>query len=300
MIIVDFQHTVISAVMAEMQGKKLTIDVKLVRHIVINCLRSYKAKFGHEFGEMIIACDTSSNWRKAKFSYYKSHRKKDRDDSGIDWDTIFKTLNEIKKEIDLYFPYTILEVDMAEADDIIATLTKWNTEHNLKPIPPFDFHEEPEPLLIVSGDKDFKQLHKYRNVKQYAPVQKKFITPEYSVPEFLMRHIINGDKGDGIPNILSADDTFASGGRQGKVTAKKLDVWLKFTPDNFHEQEPNKEIVRNFQRNRTIIDFDLIPQDVQDAILEKWNNRVKKDRSKLLSYFMKNGMGNLLENVTDF
>lgn len=301
MIIVDFNQTAISTLMAELAGRTdVEIRKDLIRHMIINAIRSYKVKFGDKYGEVVIACDNRRYWRKDKFPYYKASRKKARQDSGLDWKLIFDTLAEIRAEIAQFFPYQVIDVDGAEADDVIATLAHWSQDNNLKTEGMFG-EAEPQPVLILSGDHDFVQLQRFKNISQFSPIHKKWIKPEGSINAYLMEHIIKGDKGDGIPNILSPDDCFVAQGRQKPVSSKKLAEWVKQTPDEFaNRTDLTADVIRSFNRNRYLIDFDYIPDTVRNNILDAWVNRVAKDRSQLLNYFMENRMKNMIELIGDF
>jgi hypothetical protein len=291
MIVVDYSQTAISNLMAEIGGKKnIDINVPLLRHMIINSIRGYKQKFGSNFGNIVLACDNKNYWRKSVFSYYKAHRKRDRDNSGLDWKTIFEALNLIREEISQFFPYKVLNVDGAEADDIIAVLVEWSQTNDQK-ITVFD--SEPKPLLIVSGDHDFYQLQKYSNVQQYSPIQKKMIKLNQSPIDYLFEHIIKGDTGDGVPNVLSADDSIFAGERQKPITSKRLTEWKKKLPDD-------DAFKRNFQRNKTMVDLTQIPEEIKNNIINTFISQPQKDRSNLINYFMANKMKQMLECVQEF
>lgn len=299
MIIVDFNQTAISTIMAELAGRTdVEIRKDLIRHMILNAIRSYKVKFGAEFGELVIACDNRHYWRKDKFPYYKASRKKARADSGFDWKLIFDTLHEIRAELHAFFPYTVIDVDGAEADDVIAILAEWTQTNDLRADGMFGT-EQPQPVLILSGDHDFIQLQRYKNVQQFSPIHKKWVKPDSTIHSYLMEHIIKGDKGDGIPNILSPDDCFITESRQKPVSAKKLEEWQKLNPDDFHNHVP-VEVARNFQRNRYLIDFSCIPDAVRNHVLTAWTERIKKDRSQLLNYFIEHKMKNMIEHLGEF
>jgi|688.fasta_scaffold157901_3 hypothetical protein len=300
MIIVDFNQTAISTLMAELAGRTdVEIRKDLIRHMIINAIRSYKVKFGAEFGELVIACDNRKYWRKDKFPYYKASRKKARQDSGFDWKLIFDTLSEIKAELHQFFPYQVIDVEGAEADDVIAILTLWTQTNGFKSAEGLFGEPEPQPVLILSGDHDFIQLQKYKNVSQFSPIHKKWIKPDQSIQHYLMEHIIKGDKGDGIPNILSADDTFTTDARQRPITTKKMEPWLSINPDEF-TTHVDTETARNFQRNRYLIDFEYIPDTVRNNIITAWQTQPRKDKSQLLNYFMEHRMKNLIDSLGDF
>jgi 5'-3' exonuclease len=187
MIVVDFNQTAISNLMAEIGNRTdIEIQVPLLRHMILNSIRGYKQKFGKEFGEIVIACDNQSYWRRDYFKYYKAGRKKAREASGLDWKLIFEAITMIRNEIEDYFPYKVINVDGAEADDIIAVLAEWSQQNDFVE----NLFPEPKPFLVLSGDHDFIQLQKYENVKQYSPVQKKYVKPEISPEKYIFEHII--------------------------------------------------------------------------------------------------------------
>ena len=294
MIVVDYNQTAISSLMAELGGRRdVEINVPLVRHMIINSLRSYKRRFGDEFGEMVIACDNRHYWRRQYFPNYKAMRKKSRADSGFDWSAIFEALSLIREEIAEHFPYPVIDVDGAEADDVIATLAEYSQTSNTDGLIPGQ-----EPFLILSSDHDFNQLQKWSNVKQYAPIQKKFVKLTESPEAVLMEHIIMGDKGDGVPNILSDDDTFINGQRQRPIRKDKVAEWKTQQPEEFIT---NDEMWRNFQRNRELVDLSRIPADIKTAIIDSYEAQSgKMDRSGLLNYFIANRMKNMMEVIGDF
>jgi 5'-3' exonuclease, N-terminal resolvase-like domain/T4 RNase H, C terminal len=280
-IIVDLNQVMISTLMVQIGNhKNIKIEEDIVRHMVLNSLRGHKVKFSPEYGEMIIACDDKNYWRKEVYPYYKANRKKEREASELDWNSVFEVLNKIRQELKDNFPYKVIQVEHAEADDIIATLVK-----------EFSYQEK---ILILSGDKDFGQLQKYPSVKQYSPVLKKYIictNPEL----FLKEHIMRGDSGDGIPNFLSPDNSFVMGIRQSPVTSKKLANWVLQEPEQFC----NETMLRNYKRNQQLIDLEYIPAVIADDVLEQYHSQ-KKDRSKLFNYFVSHKLKNLMEAIGDF
>jgi hypothetical protein len=293
MIVVDFNQTAISSMMAELGGRRdVDVNLPLIRHMIINAIRSYKKKFGAEFGNIVIACDNRHYWRREYFPNYKANRKKARQDSGFDWSAIFEALHQIRNELQEHFPYPVIDVDGAEADDVIATLAEYSQTSNTNGL-----IAGQEPFLILSGDHDFNQLQKWSNVKQYAPIQKKFIKLTETPEEVLMEHIIMGDKGDGVPNILSGDDTFITGQRQRPIRKDKLAEWKKQKPEEFIT---NDEMWRNFQRNRELVDLSKIPDEIKDAIIDSYEKQRGGDRSGLLNYFIANRMKQMIELVDEF
>ncbi len=281
MIIVDLNQVMISTLMMQIGNhKNIKLEEDLVRHMVLNSLRAHKVKFSAEYGEMVIACDDKNYWRKQVFPYYKANRKKEREASELDWNTLFESLNNIRQELKDYFPYKVIQIEHAEADDIIAVLVK---EYN-----------HLGKLLILSGDKDFGQLQKYPNVTQYSPVLKKYIS--CTNPDlFLKEHILKGDSSDGIPNFLSEDNVFVMGIRQSPVTSKRLAGWILQEPEQFC----NEAMLRNYKRNQRLIDLEFVPDDIKTQTLEQYNTQIK-DRSKLFNYFIQYQLKNLMEHINEF
>lgn len=293
MIVVDYSQTAISNLMAEIGGRTdIDIQVPLLRHMIVNSIRGYKQKFGKEYGEIVIACDNRTYWRKEYFPFYKAGRKKAREASGLDWKVIFDALNMIRLEIDEFFPYAVVDVDGAEADDVIATLAKWTQTNDRQSI----IFDEPKPFLIISGDHDFIQLHKYENVKQFSPIQKKMVKAEVSPERYVFEHIIRGDKGDGIPNVLSADDSLVNGIRQKPISTKKIEEWYR-NPEAMPQDDDFK---RNYDRNRKLINLEQAPSDITNNIINTFEAKPFKDKSKLLNFFVENKMKNMLEVIEEF
>jgi hypothetical protein len=283
MIIIDLSQVMIATLMAQLGNHtNAEVDENLLRHMVLNSIRANKVKFSPEYGEFVIAADGKMSWRKEFFPYYKANRKRDRDASELNWNLIFESLNKIRDELKTYFPYRVIHLDGAEADDVIATLVKNRTNGM-------------EKTLVLSGDKDFQQLQRYANVKQYSPVLKKFITCKN--PEaFLKEHIIRGDVGDGIPNFLSSDDSLVAGTRQKPISSKKLESWLLADPAEFCTES----MLRGFKRNQQLVDFDFIPKEIERAILDEYAAQADKGRGQLFNYFVTNKLKGLTEAINDF
>jgi len=284
MIIIDLSQVMIATLMAQLGNHtNAEVDENLLRHMVLNSIRANRTKFAKDYpGEFIIAADGKASWRKEVFPYYKANRKRDRDASELNWNLIFESLNKIRDELKEFFPYRVIHIDHVEADDVIATLVK-NRKNPL------------EKVLILSGDKDFQQLQRYPNVYQNSPVLKKYITSK-NPDAYLKEHIIRGDVGDGVPNFLSSDDSLVTGTRQKPISAKKLESWLPSSPEQFCTQD----MLRGFKRNQQLVDFDFIPDNLSQAIMEEYDNQSDKDRSKLFNYFVSNKLKGLTEAINDF
>ena len=283
MIIVDLSQVMISNLMVQLGNHTNTeLEEDLLRHMILNSIRSYNQKFKNEYGEMIIACDAGNNWRRQIFPYYKANRRKNREKSELNWTQIFDTLGKVREELKEYFPYRVIQIDGAEADDIIGTLVD-------------KFGNTSEKILIMSGDKDFVQLQRYMNVKQYDPVQKKWRTTN-DPDRFVKEHIMRGDTGDGVPNFLSADNTFVVGARQKPLSQKKMDAWIHMDPREFCDEN----MLRGYMRNQQLVDLTFVPETLRAQVLEEYEAQAGKGRSKLFNYFIEKRLKNLLESINEF
>ena len=277
MILVDMNQISLASIMMHLHmQKEKQVDENMVRHMILNSLRMYRSRFVSEFGELVLCYDSRHYWRRDYFPEYKHSRRKGREKDTKDWDNIFSCLNKIKEEIKNNMPYKFLEVYGAEADDIIATLCS----------------ESSDEVMILSGDKDFIQLQKYPNVKQYSPITKKMING-INADDYLKEHVLKGDTSDGVPNVLSPDNSFVDGIRQKPLSKKKIAAMID---GNF----PNDEVKRNFQRNKTLIDLGCVPEELRSEILHIYKEAPENSRSKILNYFIKQRLKTLTESIGEF
>ena len=274
--LVDFSQIVIGSYMTA--SKYADVDMDVLRPPVLNSLRIYRTKFIEEYGELILCCDDRKTWRKEMFPNYKASRKKSRQVSGIDWKNLYDCLNQLKDELRYWFPYKFIQIEKAEADDIIATLVGLISERT----------------LILSSDKDFVQLQGF-NVRQYSPMQKKYV--DGNAKWSLHEKIVRGDVGDGIPNIMSDDNVFVDEGRRQKpITAKKVDAWYNLDPNMYCDSE----MLRNYNRNKQLVDLDEIPESIRINISKQFESIKVGDRRRLLTYFINHRLKNLTENLSEF
>jgi hypothetical protein len=283
----------IASIMMQMGNSGGTIETNMFKHMVLNSLRSYRNKFRSKYGELVIATDTGRSWRREVFPYYKASRIKDRDASTLDWEGIHNALREVRSDLKHNFPYRVVEVDGAEADDIIGALChKYGS--NLP---------GGEQILIISGDKDFKQLQSYMNVEQYDPVRSKKIT-ENNPEEYLIEHVLKGDRGDGVPNVLSADNAIVLGIRQSTMTKPRLATLTKAVKSGDWSEilrDPKLSMAhRNYLRNKQMIDLSQIPEDVKNKIFEAYEAEAGKSRDKIFNYLINNRMKHLMEHINEF
>ena len=281
MILLDYSQIALSNIIVQ----KLN-DENMIRHMILNSIRMYNKRYRKEYGQMVICADGMNTWRRQYFPEYKAMRRKGKEQSDVDWTEIFRILHLVKQEIQENLPYKVLHIEGCEADDIIGALTIRTQE--------FGQHE---PVIIVSSDKDFIQLQKYNNVKQWSPIQKKAVTDK-NPRTYLFNHVMRGDAGDGVPNVLSKDDTFISESKQTPLRQTRIDDWLERSDDL--RSAMSDDVYRNYQRNKKLIDLSQIPEDIQQDIINKYDNQKPAMKMKVLNYLIKKRCNNLIEVVEEF
>lgn len=281
MILLDYSQIALSNIIVQ----KLN-DESMIRHMILNSIRMYNKRYRDEYGQMVICADGMNTWRKDYYPYYKAKRKKNRDESSQDWNEIFRILHLVRDEIKENLPYKVVHMEGVEADDIIASLVLQSQEFGMN-----------EPMMIVSSDKDFIQLQKFNNVKQFSPIQKKFVKDD-NPRTYLFNHIMKGDTGDGIPNVLSDDDTFVSDKKQTPLRKTRIAEWLE-NSDNLREVMDD-EIYRNYQRNKKLIDLTEVPETIQQNIIYNYNEQKVAMKMRVLNYLIKKRCNLLIEVVEEF
>ena len=278
MILLDYSSIAMSSLMPQIGDVEGNED--LIRHIILNIIRKFNIQFRDEFGEMVICMDGSKNWRREKYPFYKANRRKNRKNDKHDWKMIYEQINKVRDEVKTSVPFRVVHVDRCEADDCIGTIVE-NADTN-------------QPILILSPDKDFVQLQRYPNVKQFSNIQKKWVEPEVQAVIDLETKILKGDAGDGVPNVLSDDQTFVNEDRQTPLTKKKIESLF---------QDPEAlgtTVARRIIRNRELIDLSRTPQDIKDEIMEQFNQPSKGSVMKLMTMFTRHRMKLMAESLGDF
>ena len=277
MILVDASQIAISHLMVR-QKIEDGINIDSIRRSIVRVLARIQKQFGNEYGKMILCYDDKNYWRSQVFPYYKKNRKQERETSKYDWDLVFSVLNTIRDEIRRYLPYYVIQVQGAEADDVIATLSR---KHHLE-----------DKILILSADKDFIQLQRYQTVKQYDPIRNRWIENEDPI-QYLQEHIIRGDRSDGIPNILTCDDAIVNNKAQKKMSKEKISALASMKPEDF----TNYIRLRNWKRNSELIDFSKIPTNIVDNIVMTFN-KYRVNPSVDIQYFIDNNIQDLIEEFS--
>ena len=279
-ILVDANQIAISHLMVRNKIED-GINIDSIRKSIVRVIARIAKRFGTDYGQVILCYDDKNYWRREIFPFYKKNRKQERASSKYDWDEVFSVLNKIRDEIKSNLPYHVIQVQGAEADDVIASLCIHNSKR-----------ETPEPTLILSADKDFIQLHKYDFVSQYDPIRNRWIENENPV-QYLQEHIVRGDRSDGIPNILTCDDAIVSGKTQKKMSKEKIAALANLDPEQF----TNYIRLRNWKRNSQLIDFTHIPQQVVERILTTFSKN-RPVESVSIDYFIQNNIQDLIEEFS--
>lgn len=284
-ILVDYNQVILASLFGAIGNHhNVDIDENLIRHMFLNSLRLNRKKFTQDYGEIVICADGKNSWRREIFPYYKANRRKSREESELDWNQLFEIINTVRSDLKEYFPYKVIHLDHCEADDAIGTII-----HNNGTL----LNTGGERFLVLSGDKDYIQLHRYANVDQYDPVRKRWIRND-DPDKYLKEHVLKGDTGDGVPNVLSADNVLAIGERQKAMTKKRM-AMLEGGPETMDEAT-----LTRYHRNKTMIDLEEIPQRYKDQIMEVYDADKGIGREKLFNYFVKNKLKNLLTDIQDF
>lgn len=293
MILVDISQVLFAALHVD-PNIKSDINEEMFRHTVLNMIRSYRSKFHKRYGEIVLCYDSHGSWRKREFEHYKAGRKKAKQDSPIDWALVFEIMNNLHAEFKQYLPYKIVRVPHAEADDVIAALAEWSQTNDMVEGVLYDTRK---PVLIISTDKDFKQLQKWNNVEQFNPILKKFII-EPRPDLYLKEHIIRGDAGDGIPNILSPANTFiVEGLRQRVLRSERLAEWVEHDkPEAFCEGT----MLERYRQNQKLIDLSMTPPELKQQIIAEFEGYKTPARSRLIDYFIAKKLTLLMQSLEDF
>lgn len=260
--LIDFSNILYSTFYGSVGAKNVLDEEKVAmwRYFIFNTL--LKIKRVTKADEIVLCMDDSSKkyWRREVFPYYKAKRSIDRAKSTIDYDKFFESVDIFVDDLK-NIPFKQVKVPGAEGDDCIAILCEYLTSNR-------------EQITVVSVDKDLQQLQRYSNVVCYNPVTDQFVKCE-DTHTFLMMHIIKGDSGDGVPNILSEDNIFMQDGkRQKSITQKKLDEMLDI---GLEEWLIRNQLVDNYERNRTMVELssEIIPKSIKHDIIYSYNNYEK-------------------------
>jgi hypothetical protein len=285
-VLVDFNGIALGSILGQLnRGEKLSEN--LVKHIILNNIRMYRVKYPEATWGKLTICTDSKSWRKDVYPQYKANRTASKEkDTKRDWDEIYRLINLTIDDLKSNFPYSIIGVPKAEADDVIGALTA----HLTRPM-------AAEPVVIISADKDFIQLHRLGEVIQYSPMQQKMVKVDSPI-KYMFEHLMKGDSGDGVPNVLSPDNAFTDKIRQTPMRKKVIEEWWE-DRDRLKEVMP-PEAFRNYMRNREMIDLSRTPKNIKDAAINALEDYKYNGRSDILTYLIENKMKMLIECAGEF
>lgn len=233
----------------------------LWRFMVLDAIYQLMLRF--EPSEVVLAVDNKNTWRKSYFPRYKESRKKKRDkDDGINWELIFGIMEKYQKELRHHFPFKVLKIRSAEADDIIAVIAMDGERDS----------------IVSSNDEDFLQLCSART-QIWNPSKQKIMEVD-DPKKFLTMKCLTGQPKDDIFNVLTPDDWGITPQTEGKrkpglgaVGAEKilnegLENWLSKNKKEKFDVVVDAE--KNFKRNQILIDFAKIPNTIRDRVLKAY------------------------------
>jgi 5'-3' exonuclease len=254
------------------------------KYLMLNSIQRLKTK--HQPNEFVI-CFDSYSWRKKYFRFYKARREMTKKKSGMDYKAFIAVIDEIHEDLKTYFPFKVVRVSWAEADDVIAALTK-------------HIGQRGDQIIIASRDKDFKQLLS-SDVMLWDTIEWKWIKCEHP-KTYLIKHILMGDAGDDVPNVRSDDDVFITEGKRQKPCGPK--GVEKILQDGLEEWIKKEGLLENFRRNKRLIRLtkSTIPGRVWNGAIECYEEQpTKKGNYQLLvKYFAENRMRNLQKSIDKF
>lgn len=221
--------------------------------------------------KIVFCMEGFQNWRRDVYANYKCSRADGRAESPVDFDAFFKMNNEFIDDLSKCLQNCLfLKVLHLEADDLIALTTKYMKNWD---------------ITLISTDKDFYQLHKYQNFKQWDPIKNRFIQvidPNVA----LMQKIITGDKSDDIPQLKKG---------VGPKTVEKILI------EGLQDWLIKNDLQKRFDENRRLIDFDFIPQEFHQTaigILQNWRQG-KFDGREFYNFIVKHNLGAALEMLDE-
>lgn len=298
MITIDYSQISAAAAMAFSADYAKGADTKkmagISRHVILGSIMNYKRQYQNKYGQVVICCDGRNYWRRSKFQYYKAHRAGAREESAIDWKSVFSIASEVREELQAFFPWKVILVDEAEGDDVIAVLTKYTQDNEFVQD---GLEESPQLVMNISSDHDFRQLYKYRNYSQFSPIQKKVVPRADKT--FLIDKIIRGDGGDGIPSIKCPDDFYVAGEKKRAPPIRQ--TWVDAIIAKPDGSTLTTEERRNYARNKMLIDFESIPDEIESKIISAYHASIPSGTQQLVfDYCIKHRLKQHMADIPAF
>ena len=206
--------------------------------------------------DIVFAMDDklSHSFRKTLYPEYKAHRALVKRQFQLqpikDYivDVIFKEL-----DVEHERGYHLVKVEGAEGDDVIATTIMRLRDNYVG-------------MVLIASDHDFLQIDGLREFDLFGKEAKRDLGGEIvSAKDYLVGKILMGDRSDNIQQVFL---------RCGPKTA------LKWTKDKDALKKTLKEdhsLAARYLLNKKMIDFNNIPQELSDKILESVNAALYKN-----------------------
>lgn len=295
MIIVDMSQ--IEHATAFVQHKLTgTDDKRRIEEGVFASLVHIHDKLCPKYGNTIVACcDHKSPWRADFFAPYKAERKIRRAESGIDWRYVRTGFRACEDALHACTDVVVVRVQGAEGDDCISVVADRNQyDKDRMSLGGLAIGGD-EPTVIVSSDKDYGQIP---NVDRFDP--RKGIFLPYNPQAALAAIVIDGDRTDGVPNVISDDDTFiVSGKRQNTMTAvRRSKLEAMYYAGDFEDRPATKDLpATHWNRNRWLVDFKFIPPSVQSDIMDEFDAARTKKRDPAFEYLFEHNMMHVADSA---
>jgi len=295
MIIFDYSQIGISSMTPFFDDIRKGEDVEnIARHAILSKIKSVRNKFSN-YGNVVIACDGRSYWRRDVFPHYKALRKVAREESDIPWPEIHRCMDIVKEELKEYSPYKVIHHPKAEADDVMGILVIHVANVRYVQV---GLEMQEEPTMLVTWDGDMKQLLATPNVRMYSPMHDKFVKLETSAKEFLRRKIITGDSGDGVPNVFMPEDAIILKIRQKPCTEKRIAPLLEAA--NLVDGTDDEFVKSRIKMNEQLISFDKIPEWLVSEVIEEYDKPANGNKMKFYQYLCKKKCNRLIEDIDKF
>ena len=241
---------------------------KIYEETIINLKMKYKC----DFSNMFIACDCRRHniWRVPLFNDYKANRIKLKKTKNVGSDLQKYSYTNLLPYVSNKLKINRLSHNNAEADDIIAIITKYirRNDKNAK-------------ILIIANDKDYLQLVDDKEKIDILNINGKSILSNSvgTNKEDLLSKIILGDPADNIKGCFN---------RCGEKTSIKYAKDSNLLEAAFNKQDGSK---KKFDLNSLIIDFENIPKEIVDYVESIVVKIIKfkkvSENKKITSFFEK-------------
>ena len=228
-------------------------------------------------------------WRNYIMKEYKGTRSKW--SCPIPKDIFNKQMQVMKDDVKKHFPWKIVKVTGAEADDSVGVLTRrLNDAVN----------------VVISTDSDLQQVLVNDMNYIYEPRKNIIIDHTADTKYDLFVKFIKGDAGDGIPNIFSDEDTLITQGKRQKAVKKTLvnEMYEEYQNNGFKSVKDKYEwtdvITTRFVHNRKMIDLKMIPEDIVNSINKEYDEFVPNgDGTTFMNYCINQGLTPLIQRATE-